>query len=166
MEIDWETWRKIYEAQVWEFVALMAGLNPRDIHHFQGDFYNFDGAFHKANEAFRKYLDIALSHLGHGKPLQPVSYDDYSPHTFATQWVLAGGSIMRLSKILGHSSVDVTEYYAHLLPDSFREAEFGMLKADLAPSAGFADIANRATENGACSYVEATQQEARAAQAV
>jgi hypothetical protein len=41
-----------------------------------------------------------------------------------------------------------------------------MLKADLAPSAGFADIANRATENGACSYVEATQQKARPAQAV
>ena len=50
-----------------------------------------------------------------------------------------------------------------LLPDSFREAEFGMLKADLAPSAGLADLAG---QNGACSYVEATRQEARAVQAV
>ena len=39
---------------------------------------------------------------------------------------------MRLSKILGHSSVETTERYAHLLPDSFREAEFAMLNTDLA----------------------------------
>ena len=39
------------------------------------------------------------------------------------------------------------ERYAHLLPDSFREAEFGMLKADLAPG------------GSACSYLEATRQE-------
>jgi len=95
--------------------------------------------------------------------LPELTWYQATRHTFASQWVLAGGSVMRLSKILGHSSVDVTERYAHLLPDSFREAEFGMLKADLAPSAGLADLAG---QNGACSYVEATRQEARAVQAV
>ncbi len=64
--------------------------------------------------------------------LPEISWYQATRHTFASQWVLAGGSIMRLSKILGHSSVEVTEQYAHLLPDSFREAEFAMLNTDLA----------------------------------
>src|SRR5688572_11717871 len=37
-------------------------------------------------------------------------------HTFGTRWLQAGGDIYKLSKILGHSSVAVTEaHYAHLL---------------------------------------------------
>jgi integrase len=35
-------------------------------------------------------------------------------HTFASQWVIAGNSIYKLSTILGHSTVKVTERYAHL----------------------------------------------------
>ncbi len=39
-------------------------------------------------------------------------------HTFATRWLQAGGDIYKLSKILGHSSVAVTEaHYAHLLKE-------------------------------------------------
>src|SRR5262249_29281637 len=39
-------------------------------------------------------------------------------HTFGTRWLQAGGDIFKLSKILGHSSVAVTEaHYAHLLKD-------------------------------------------------
>ncbi len=37
-------------------------------------------------------------------------------HTFASQWVLAGGSIEKLKEIMGHISVIVTEQYAHLHP--------------------------------------------------
>jgi len=35
-------------------------------------------------------------------------------HTFGTRWLQAGGDIYKLSKILGHSSVAVTE--AHIWP--------------------------------------------------
>ena len=35
-------------------------------------------------------------------------------HTFVSQWVLAGGAIEKLKEIVGHSSVVVTERYAHL----------------------------------------------------
>jgi integrase len=36
--------------------------------------------------------------------------------TFGTRWLQAGGDIYKLSKILGHSSVAVTEaHYAHSL---------------------------------------------------
>ena len=39
-------------------------------------------------------------------------------HTFGTRWLRAGGDIYKLSKILGHSSVGVTEaHYAHLLKE-------------------------------------------------
>jgi len=40
-------------------------------------------------------------------------------HTFASQYMLKGGDIYRLQKILGHSSVKVTERYAHLSPAAF-----------------------------------------------
>jgi len=42
--------------------------------------------------------------------------------TFARNFILAGGDIYRLSKVLGHSSVRVTErYYAHIIPDDLAE---------------------------------------------
>jgi hypothetical protein len=46
-------------------------------------------------------------------------------HTFASHWVLDGGDIFRLSKILGHSSVVVTQkFYAHLAPEAW-EQDYG-----------------------------------------
>jgi integrase len=37
-------------------------------------------------------------------------------HTFASAWVMAGGDLFALSKILGHHSVTMTQRYAHLSP--------------------------------------------------
>jgi integrase len=43
-------------------------------------------------------------------------------HTFASQLVMAGVNVFKVSKWLGHSGVMMTEkYYAHLSPDSQRE---------------------------------------------
>jgi integrase len=40
-------------------------------------------------------------------------------HTFASRYLANGGDIFKLSRILGHSSVAVTEKtYAHLKPDA------------------------------------------------
>lgn len=36
-------------------------------------------------------------------------------HTFAKQWILSGGNVVSLSKLLGHSSLDITQNYIHLL---------------------------------------------------
>lgn len=36
-------------------------------------------------------------------------------HTFAKQWILNGGNVVSLSKILGHSSLDITQNYINLL---------------------------------------------------
>ena len=36
-------------------------------------------------------------------------------HTFAKQWILNGGDVVSLSKILGHSSLEITQNYINLL---------------------------------------------------
>ncbi len=41
-------------------------------------------------------------------------------HTFASHFMMSGGNILTLQKLLGHSSVSVTQRYAHLAPDFMR----------------------------------------------
>jgi len=43
-------------------------------------------------------------------------------HTFASWFLMSGGSIYELSKILGHASVETTQIYGHLAPDHIRKA--------------------------------------------
>jgi integrase len=47
-------------------------------------------------------------------------------HTFASHFMMTGGNILTLQKLLGHSSVAVTMKYAHLAPDFMRD-EIGRL---------------------------------------
>jgi integrase len=42
-------------------------------------------------------------------------------HTFASHFMMAGGNILTLQRLLGHSSVAVTMKYAHLAPDFMRD---------------------------------------------
>lgn len=49
-------------------------------------------------------------------------------HSFASLFLLDGGDIFKLSRILGHSSVTITEKtYAHLRPDAFQE-DYGRVR--------------------------------------
>ena len=41
-------------------------------------------------------------------------------HTFASHLVMDGSDLYAVSKLLGHSSVAVTQMYAHLAPDYLR----------------------------------------------
>jgi integrase len=51
-------------------------------------------------------------------------------HTFASHWVMRGGDLFRLQKILGHKDAAVTQRYAHLAPAAF-ESDWGRFgKAD------------------------------------
>jgi len=52
-------------------------------------------------------------------------------HTFASMWMLQGGDLFRLQRVLGHLTPRMTQRYAHLAPDAF-QAEHGRLNA-LAP---------------------------------
>ena len=54
-------------------------------------------------------------------------------HTFGTRWLQAGGDIYKLSKILGHSRLAVTEaHYAHLLKEDLVAAS-QQVKIPVAP---------------------------------
>lgn len=42
-------------------------------------------------------------------------------HTFAKHWILSGGDIFRLQKILGHSSLDVVKEYANMFDEDLKK---------------------------------------------
>jgi integrase len=70
-----------------------------------------------------KALDLARPGLG---------WYEATRHTFASQWVMAGGSIEKLKEILGHYSVVMTERYAHLKPELFTPKDMAVIDLDLA----------------------------------
>ena len=76
-----------------------------------------------------RYLAATLERLGLSRP--GLGWYEATRHTFASQWVLAGGSIEKLSKILGHASIVQTEVYVHLRPDLFAARDFGTIHLDL-----------------------------------
>lgn len=44
-------------------------------------------------------------------------------HTFASHFMMNGGNILTLQRILGHANVTMTMRYAHLSPDHLQEAK-------------------------------------------
>jgi integrase len=55
-----------------------------------------------------------------GKERPYIRFHDLR-HTFASRWVMKGGDLFKLQKILGHQSVQMTMRYAHLAPDAFKD---------------------------------------------
>lgn len=43
-------------------------------------------------------------------------------HTFATRFLLSGGSMKELQEILGHASIETTQIYAHLVPEHLQKS--------------------------------------------
>ena len=68
--------------------------------------------------------------------LPTLTWYQATRHSFASLWVSQGGSIEELSQIMGHSSVLVTERYAHLRPDLFRDEHHSLLTVDLTTPGG------------------------------
>jgi integrase len=64
--------------------------------------------------------------------LPPMTFYETGRHSFASHWVLAGGSIEKLRVILGHSTVLVTERYAHLKVDQFSKEDLERANISLA----------------------------------
>lgn len=48
-------------------------------------------------------------------------------HTFSSLWVLNGGTLEVLQKLLGHSSILITQRYSHLKLDTFSESDLGRM---------------------------------------
>jgi integrase len=83
---------------------------------------------HMNQHAPGEELRAALKRL----QLRQVTWYQATRHTFASHWVLGGNSIEKLREIMGHSSVQVTERYAHLLPELFAAKDLERADLDLA----------------------------------
>ncbi|MCL4512017.1 MAG: site-specific integrase [Bacteroidetes bacterium] len=79
--------------------------------------FTFDGKQgkqHPVSQGFKRYVRKAK--------LNPRLNFHSLRHTFASWLVQRGVSIYQVSKLLGHSSVNVTAIYSHLQPDDLRES--------------------------------------------
>jgi len=80
------------------------------------------GKFTHSLSAFRRALKAASIELPAGQSAHVLR------HSFASHFMMNGGDILTLQKILGHSSINMTMRYAHLSSEHFRLAiEFNPL---------------------------------------
>ncbi|OSM06743.1 tyrosine-type recombinase/integrase [Magnetofaba australis] len=74
------------------------------------------GHFRPSMNAFRTALDKSGLELPKGQLTHVLR------HTFASHFIMAGGNILVLQRILGHTTLTMTMRYAHLAPDHLLEA--------------------------------------------
>lgn len=74
-----------------------------------------DGPMNDAYSTFSRHLEKLAFNLPSGERTHVLR------HTFASHFIMNGGNILTLQKILGHASLDMTLRYAHLAPDYLQE---------------------------------------------
>ncbi len=74
------------------------------------------GLFSNCMLTFSRVIDTTSIKLPAGQATHVLR------HTFASHFVMRGGNILTLQKILGHSSLAMTMRYAHLSPDHLQDA--------------------------------------------
>ncbi|MCU5773102.1 tyrosine-type recombinase/integrase [Erwiniaceae bacterium BAC15a-03b] len=72
--------------------------------------------FHPCYQDFKKMLALTDIELAEGQKTHVLR------HTFASHFMMNGGNILVLQKILGHSNIRETMRYAHFAPDHLEEA--------------------------------------------
>lgn len=75
-----------------------------------------DRIFESSAGAFRMGVRDACIELPEGQLTHVLR------HTFASHFMMNGGNILTLQRILGHSSLQMTMRYSHLAPDHLQEA--------------------------------------------
>ncbi|ENM5221478.1 TPA: tyrosine-type recombinase/integrase [Pseudomonas aeruginosa] len=74
------------------------------------------GLFTSCITSFRRALERTTIRLPKGQASHALR------HTFASHFMMNGGNILTLQKILGHSTLTMTMRYAHLSPDHLQDA--------------------------------------------
>jgi len=69
--------------------------------------------FHHASRIIRKVSEEA--------GVKPIRFHDLR-HSFASNFMMRGGQIYKLQRLLGHTSIQMTERYSHLSPDHLNDA--------------------------------------------
>jgi integrase len=82
---------------------------------------------HVRPHTLHRYLKLALTTCR----LPPMTWYQATRHSFASHYIMDGGTIEKLSLILGHASVVTTQVYAHLVPGQFDRRDFGAACVDL-----------------------------------
>ncbi|MCH2157868.1 MAG: tyrosine-type recombinase/integrase [Oleiphilaceae bacterium] len=72
--------------------------------------------FTNSEETFRRTLRYCSFNVPAGQATHILR------HTFASHFMINGGNILTLQRILGHSSINLTMRYAHLAPEHLEEA--------------------------------------------
>jgi integrase len=86
----------------------------------------FRGLQFLSEHLMARLLREGLAALG----LPDMTWYQATRHTFASQWVAAGGDVRKLSEMMGHGSVQVTErHYIHLAPGRFTDADRALVRA-------------------------------------
>lgn len=97
--------------------ALIASLNAHLEKRYGDDKAIAERFFMFGYGAFREAVDKSGLKLPRGQLTHVLR------HTFASHFIMNGGNILVLQKILGHSSLTMTMRYAHLAPDHLQEAK-------------------------------------------
>lgn len=74
------------------------------------------GRFTSSIKAFRRSLKRSGIQLPEGQATHVLR------HSFASHFMMNGGNILTLQKIMGHASITMTMRYAHLAPEHLQEA--------------------------------------------
>jgi integrase len=82
-----------------------------------------------SEKAFNKALAPVLARLG----LPALTWYQATRHTFASHFVLNGGSLEALAAIFDHSTAVVTQRYAHLRSDRIRPEDSRRAQVDFSP---------------------------------
>lgn len=81
-------------------------------HHKSNEDYLFCNVF--GNQLVKSTCYHMLYDYNKSRGVETTGIHRYR-HTFAKQWILNGGDVVSLSKLLGHSSLEITQNYINLL---------------------------------------------------
>jgi len=81
--------------------------------------------YRESDRVFQEIFQKCLLRAG----LERIRFHDLR-HTFASHWMMNDGSLYRLRDILGHSTIKMTEHYAHLAPHLYKE-DYARLEMDI-----------------------------------
>ena len=76
-------------------------------------------------QVFHRILDRAGFEKPNTKQAHYIRFHDLR-HTFASHYMLRGGDIFKLKEILGHKDIRMTQRYAHIGPNAFKN-EYGRM---------------------------------------
>ena len=80
----------------------------------------FDVIFHQEITLKRDILYRHIASYNKSRGVSSVGVHKFR-HTFAKQWIINGGSVVTLSRILGHSNIGITDKYINMLVDDIKK---------------------------------------------